>query len=363
MPPSDLKSLLEAEQSRGLTHSAILQHWLRLQTIHFGNAAVAANHLRDAILVGLDVEWYEHNPEYITELGVSVLDPMFINDWSSLWEVLRMIVNHHVRIKPNAHMVNSELCHGYPEKYQFGKTTFVSTEEAASMLRHLFTRFNSFGQRRPVIFLGHAVDNDTKMIKERFGFDIDSLDVVVATLDTQILAVEAGLATPGRKMRLCDMLAKFNVVEAYLHNAGNDIVCTMIGALLMVYPSSPKDNAALYQGLKVYLQNWSKMSYGVPVFCTKCDSNSHVAAGCYAVVHCALCATLPHRRSNANMHKTEKCLELVKHAARQVAPSLPRLSPAPLNVCPCQYCIESPDRQRNKSGNAYSHTKETCPYK
>lgn len=149
-----------------------------------------------------------------------------------------MMINHHVRIKPNAHMVNSDLCHGYPENFQFGQTSFADTEEATSILRHIFTRFDVSRQRRPVIFLGHAVHNDVAIIQERFSLDPASLRVVVATINTQVLAIEAGLAAPGRKIKLRDLLAKFDIVEAYLHNAGNDIVCTMIVALLMEYIAS-----------------------------------------------------------------------------------------------------------------------------
>ena len=351
--------MVEAQQDRGMSQSAILQHWLRLQTIPFPHP-YAVRHLRDAIVVGVDAEWYEHNPDYITELGVSVLDPRFITDWSSPWEVLRMMVNHHVRIKPNAHIVNSELCHGYPEDFQFGKSTFVSVEEAQSMLRHLFTRFDVVGQRRPVIFLGHAVDNDAKMMKERFGFDIESLGVVVATVDTQALAVEVSFTARGRKIRLRDVVEEFVMSEKYLHNAGNDIVCTMMCAMLMQTPRPTKENQALYQQLKERLQASHKPSYGDSVFCTKCDSSNHVAANCDAVVHCEHCAKDPHRRNNANTHKTEKCLAALREASTKTKLSLRQVRSSSPLPCPCQYCIESPDPERHNVGNAYHHKKEDC---
>lgn len=272
--PAELKKLIEAGKVQGLTQSTTLHHWIRFQEISFP-VDTAAHTLCDALIVGLDAEWYEHDPQFVTELGIATLDPGSIRHWTMPWDVLSSLVTHHVRIKPNAHMVNSELCSGHPDKFQFGKTTFSDIEEAKEILRDSFTRFDYRGQLLPVIFVGHAVDNDTKMIKARFGLDLEELGVIVATVDTQTLAVEAGLVAEGRKIRLSDLLGKFDITEKYLHNAGNDIVCTAIAALLMGFSRLGKGNATAYEAFKRHTRSAYKITHGVPVFCTKCDSTEH----------------------------------------------------------------------------------------
>ncbi|KAG9193761.1 hypothetical protein G6011_03796 [Alternaria panax] len=279
MSPKTLKSQVETQLYQGLTQSAILQYWMKRprSDIPLGSAAAVAA-LQDAVLVALDAEWYEHDDHFITELGVSILDPRSISQptSSSAWDIVSSMENHHVRIKPHAHLTNKDLCKGYPEAFQFGSTTFVGIDEAGTMLQDVFTRRDEFGNLRPVIFVGHAVDNDYEIIKSRFGLDLEELGTIVATIDTQVLAVEHGLIKPSRKMRLSNLLAEYNIEEPYLHNAGNDIVCTMIAAFLMLCP--PPDNKLLtnrlcYADLKAQLKTsgqtaWKEnRGYGFKLFC------------------------------------------------------------------------------------------------
>ncbi|KAI4664202.1 uncharacterized protein J4E79_003704 [Alternaria viburni] len=257
--PRELKSLIEAELHQGLTQSAILQHWMKRSgsEIPLGSAAAAAA-LQDAIIVASDAEWYEHDDHFITELGISVLDPRSVPQpfSSSPWGILTSMENYHVRIKPHAHLTNKDLCEGHPDAFQFGSTTFVSVKEAKEMLRSIFTRRDIYGNLRPIIFVGHAVSNDYEVIKSRFGLDLEEIGTIVATIDTQVLAVEHGLVNPSRKIRLAHLLAEYDIKEPYLHNAGNDIVCTMIAAFLMLCPPTQTPlNKLHYVDLKAQLHN------------------------------------------------------------------------------------------------------------
>jgi hypothetical protein len=95
----------------------------------------SGNALRDAIIVAIDVEWYEHHKNRVTELGIAIFDPRFCHDWRDPWTVLSTIVSHHLRMKPNAHMIKSDLCKGWPEKFQFDASSFVTKDEAKEVLR------------------------------------------------------------------------------------------------------------------------------------------------------------------------------------------------------------------------------------
>jgi hypothetical protein len=59
----------------------------------------------------------------------------------------------------------------------------------------------------------HAIDNDIKVIKDRFGFDIEALGVVVAILDTQVLATESGHVNGYERIRLGDLMCRYDINE------------------------------------------------------------------------------------------------------------------------------------------------------
>ena len=362
MSPKDLNFVISTGIHQGLSQIALLQHWLRLSAIPFDPSAAKAA-LRDAIIVGLDAEWWEHDSSYITELGVSILDPRFISDWDSPWTVLQSMVTQHVRIKPNAHLMNSELCRGFPDNFEFGKTSFVDMEQAKEMLRCSFLRFDNHGRPRPVIFIGHAVDNDAKIIKERFGLDIEALGVVVATIDTQVLAAGTGLAHGPRKIKLCDLLAKYNICELYLHNGGNDIVCTMVAAFLMSSPFSPQSHSQAYHNLKTHLRTNSKVMYGSQIYCLKCDSDNHTADYCRLSVYCKHCSSSIKTVVIAPDHKTEKCLVAIKKAVKAMREPSGEWSAAPRYPFPCSLCIESTDPKRHTLDYAYDHLEKDCVFK
>jgi hypothetical protein len=382
--PTMLRSYIETQLYQGLTQSTLLQHWMKRigSDIPLGSAA-AVTALQDAVIVALDAEWFEHDDQFITELGVSIIDPRFISQPipSSPWNILSSMENHHVRIKAHAHLTNRDLCKGHPEAFQFGNTTFISVDEATAMLRHVFTPQDEYGNLRPVIFMGHAVDNDYEIIKSRFGLDLEQLGTIVATIDTQVLAAEHELVKPSRKMRLSNLLAKYNIEEQYLHNAGNDIVCTVIAAFLMLCPTPENKfltNRLRYADLKAQLRAAGqiaineKRSYGVKRFCEKCDSNNHTAPFCpVRVWRCEHCMKNPLTRDAALTHSSEKCVNMVKQAALLKARSSmgygsggTKRSSSPPNAyaVPCEHCIESRDPKRYKNENAYSHRTGECSW-
>ncbi len=356
-----LRQDIEASQQSGVSQLQILQNWLRIRLLSWTNIT-AANSLRNAIIVGLDIEWYEHNSRYITELGVSVLDPLRVQDWTSAWSVLQTLHTQHVRIQANAHLINSELCAGHPEKFQFGKTSFVTSRGATTLLRHSFTHFDQHGQLRPVIFLGHAVENDVKMIKERFGFDLEALGSIVATVDTQILAVDTGRAPPGRPKKLTDLLSSFGVRELYLHNAGNDIVCTFLAAMMMAIPNRSYSDAVHYQDFKKDLQRAHRIEYGTTTFCVKCSSDGHVEKDCTSSFYCTHCASDPSRSKAAYSHRLDKCVERAKDLTHKSRAHQHRRNTSLIYALPCQFCIESTDPQRHKLVAAYGHLTENCVF-
>jgi len=385
MSPQQIKDQMASFPVVEPHQTNLLAHCLHLQARPFASVP-AEEALRDAIIVGLDAEWYEFDSSHITELGVSIITPELFDKtlagtWCAPWDILKCMVNYHVCIKDNIHMVNSELCPGYPDKFQFGSTTFVSMKEAQTLLRHAFLRYDASGRPRPIIFVGHAVDNDIEIIKDRFDFDIQALGVVVATIDTQILAAESGHVSRKLRISLRDLLCRYDIDEEFLHNAGNDTVCTMIAAVLMAYQSSTAGHSAYYKELKRYIHSNAETrliefpQFGIRVFCRNCLSNKHFAKDCPESVFCRTCLGDPSRdKAVGYSHRTWQCLEHYKEAAKAARVSAQQAQAGrgseqqeevtvPLKYpIPCSLCIESTDPDRYALEYAYGHLEEDCDH-
>lgn len=297
--------------------------------------------LQNASLVGLDMEWFESGPKMITEIGVSVLR-VPKGPFSKPLEALNNMDVHHMRLQENAHMVNGEKCPGHPEEFQFGPSSFVDVNEARQALADVFLQYDADGNVRPVILFGHAVDNDLDVLREKFGFDLAASGVVVMILDTQVMARELGLES-GRPMSLKRILAQYSVEEKFLHNAGNDVAQTMVAASLLAgeYDTGRGRYDAENQGqvdkLKALLRNRSSIHWGIPLFCTNCNSITHLVSQCPGKYLCTRCANNPQWADKATTHPIEKC----------VRPALP-----------CKACIESDDPKRQEG--AVTHYVEDC---
>jgi hypothetical protein len=288
---------------------------------------------------------------------VSIPATEFVENWNSPWDLIRLMINYHVRVKKNAHMINSELCPGYPNKFQFGQTSFVEPEEARELLRHAFINIDNRGHPRPVIFIGHAIDNDIKVIKDRFGFDIEALGVVVAILDTQVLATESGHVNGYERIRLGDLMCRYDINEEYLHNAGNDTVCTMVAAMLMATGQSSAGLPAPYQELKQFHRLYSHLfqipRFGIHMYCELCESTNHFASHHEADSFvCNLCRKDALLSKNFRTHPTDKCLEGIKAAAKAAIQQDPEDSDSEEETSmrwypiPCLLCIQSTDPSR-----------------
>ncbi|KAH7381162.1 hypothetical protein DE146DRAFT_728783 [Phaeosphaeria sp. MPI-PUGE-AT-0046c] len=427
MKLDQLISQIELAYSHGkLDQTQLLAHSLRLRIPPFASTD-AEEILRRPVIVGIDAEWFEYDKSRITELGLSVLHTDTVWHLDSPWDIVRKMLHFHVRIMENAHLVNSELCPGHPEKFQFGQTTFAKQSEVKALLEYAFSQTDKRGQRLPVIFVGHAVDNDIQVIKEHFGFDIDAQGVLVATIDTQEMAREVRFVNPPAKMRLSHLMSKFCIVENYLHNAGNDVVCTMIAAVLMACSDPFPDNHAksyadfkqhvLVQGSQT-IAGQPVMSLGSRVFCTNCHSSSHFVKHCNAQLWCSFSQGQAGGGIILRPHGDFSCIKLAKWQAEQntkmaqdagtqsslLSPSVsaaitaststtqpmsigttivPQLAPnsthshetAPVTIpsylqlsmprypFPCALCIESLDPMQHKPQHAYSHLEKDCIYR
>ncbi|KAL1610598.1 hypothetical protein SLS60_002268 [Paraconiothyrium brasiliense] len=329
-----------------LSHIQAAAHVLRMKQAPYIMYEIDTQ-LKNALLVGVDMEWYESNPQFITELGLSSLPLPPQSTTGLLGKPIHTLNNmkvHHLRLKENAHMVNGEKCEGHPEAFQFGTTCFVNTAEAKQALTDIFVRYDTNGNLRPIVLFGHAVDNDINTLREKIGFDLAALGVIVLVLDTQVMAQELGLGS-GNSMSLKNILAQYSVEEKYLHNAGNDIAQAMVAASLLAgeYVTGrgryQPENQADVDSLKATVRNRQMLHWGTEVFCTNCNSNDHFVRQCPNTYLCTRCVNNPYWKHKATTHPVEKC----------VRPPFP-----------CKACVESTSLTRQR--DSMTHYVEDCPY-
>lgn len=93
------------------------------------------------VLISFDVESYERNHGFITEIGVSTLDTLDIVDTppgpaGENW--IKHIRSRHFRIRGREHLVNKDFCVGNPDAFQFGTSEFVALGDVASAVDDCF---------------------------------------------------------------------------------------------------------------------------------------------------------------------------------------------------------------------------------
>jgi hypothetical protein len=222
-------------------------------------------------------------------------------------------------------------------------------------------------------FVWHAIYKDIKVIKDHFNFDIEALDLVVATIDTQVLAAESGHVNGPWRISLRDLLCRYEIDEKYLHNAENDTVCTMIAAILMATGIPRADPSVSYQELKRFHQTYSHLfmipRFDMHIYCELYESTNH-CAGHHNTrsFFCSYCRENGLLYKNFRSHSTSKSLEGIKTVAKAVMKQDPDSDSGLDNSPPwysitCPLCIESMDPSRHMEVYAYSHLEKNCLHK
>jgi hypothetical protein len=362
VPASSTAALQYFKQSLddgSLRHVDVLSGLLNLKPLELDSTIAQA--LKDHVFVGVDMEWFEKFLKQATELGVSIMERVKHPGLQPrrLHKLPQGMFTFHIRIKEHAHLRNTYKGAGDPEKFQFGKSIFMTKAEGRKTLIHAFLQphvdAKSSSDFRPVILVGHDVKNDIDQLKEKMGIDLAKLGTVACILDTQVMAAELKLNTPVHlPMSLKNLLARFSIREPFLHNAGNDIAQTMNAAWLLAHENASPGcalgkqyNTAEAWSMKLLAQS-REAGHGPPsflflgsiTFCTRCDSTAHCRADCRETLTCTKCKDHARYHLNHKTHKTEKCIQEV--------------------IVPCQSCTVSPVRERWMT--AILHEDGDCPF-
>jgi hypothetical protein len=311
-----LQSPIEEVRSffRRMSDSSILEYGLGIDK---PNAPELAQH---TTTVAMDCEKFEFEPRCLTEYGLNTFTrkemfPTLQNPDSHNKNILQNIYFYHIRLLENAYYINRRWCPGNPEQNRFGVTRFATTKEAkdflASCLSWPIDARKPDGEKCPVIFLGHAVNNDLDMLQKDIGINVTALSNVVAVIDTQTIANEKHIYGKGDKIGLGPLISRYGVSFRDGHTAGNDAAYITIATVQMVMADKEEqDETRSLQWVVDDLEAYSKTvvsPVGIPYHCTRCGGRDHNLPKCRRPIkRCIKCIKAGHNRA-ATTYITKLC--------------------------------------------------------
>ncbi|ORX99583.1 hypothetical protein K493DRAFT_313167 [Basidiobolus meristosporus CBS 931.73] len=163
------------------------------------------------IFFAIDIESYEANHTFITEVGWTIYNP-----------VKGLFVDKHYIVKENYHLRNGKYVADNKDRFAFGKSVCTSLLNTVSQLQA------DWEMSSPPILVGHDVKNDLQYLRNMGA----KLSDPIETFDTSSLYM--ALTKVEQKRKLSSILSEFGIEHKYLHNAGNDAHYTMEAFLAIV---------------------------------------------------------------------------------------------------------------------------------
>jgi hypothetical protein len=181
---------------------------------------LAANDLKN-VLFSVDLEAFEKNNDLITEIGITIYDPL-----KEAGSIVPHFTKIHIIIDEYKHLKNGTFVPDNQQYFIGGNSLVLSYSEAIlfvqSLINHFFITRKNIGMNGLIV--GHNVIGDMKWLRG-MGVIFPSN---VLVLDTQQLYSKIH----GDKFSgLGAVLRRLNIPHSYLHNAGNDSYFTLLALL------------------------------------------------------------------------------------------------------------------------------------
>ncbi|KAJ9075120.1 hypothetical protein DSO57_1039255 [Entomophthora muscae] len=178
---------------------------------------VIPSHDDTIYLFAVDVESFEKNHSIILELGWIIFDVLN-----------QRFYNRHIVIKEYQHVRNYKYVPDCKDKFMFGKSEFLSEEEAKRVLQ------NEIDTLAPnLAMICHGLSSELKYFQKmglrlRHTYEFDTNELHHSLFNDH-----------GKTISLLNLLNKYNIESQYLHNAGNDAHYTLLVFLAMCGYSLP----------------------------------------------------------------------------------------------------------------------------
>lgn len=169
---------------------------------------------RSKVFVAIDIEFWEVNHKFLTEIGIAVYDPTRLLPGSN--PLFPNIKSCHLVVSENKSKTNGRYVANNMFKYSYGETSVMSIKECRIVVNELLA---SLALGDNLVIVGHGVSGDIKKLKSN-DFKFPDHEV----LDTMDIWRQTHKTGPGS---LTALLEFFGIPHGLLHNAGNDAYLNM----------------------------------------------------------------------------------------------------------------------------------------
>ncbi|KAI9717749.1 MAG: hypothetical protein M1812_004478 [Candelaria pacifica] len=207
------------------------------------------------VFISVDVEAYERDHNLITEIGISTLDTLDLQDLppgidGKDW--MAKIRARHFRVQEYSHLHNKDFVDGCGDRFEFGESEWISIKDTPQIIAGCF-RFpfsaavptdTSVGQfndasddgnkKRNIILVGHDVSNDITFL-QNLGYNPIKLANILEISDTASLF--RALKRDQNPRALGTILYELGLIGWNLHNAGNDAAYTLQAMIAIAFRS------------------------------------------------------------------------------------------------------------------------------
>lgn len=217
-----------------------LQRYLGLSGATNGTDGLADDD--PVVFISIDVEAFEFNQDWITEVGLSALRVGGGvaaggngEDWRS------GILSFHFCSEEHRYKRNKVYVQDCREKFHFGNTVWAKQAEVVRSIRAYIEAWN----QHEVILVAHGATGDIEYLK-KLGLGSCLSETLTDCIDTS--DVYRTLMKESHQSALSDILIHYGITGRDLHNAGNDARYTLEAMLAMALDAStPKPAEQLQQ--------------------------------------------------------------------------------------------------------------------
>ncbi|KAF2227471.1 hypothetical protein BDZ85DRAFT_3872 [Elsinoe ampelina] len=196
--------------------------------------------LKDAVFMAIDIEACETDQSKITEVGIAMLDTRVTRrispgEGAAAWTAT--ILARHYITKDFIELENTKYVKGgepgTKQDFAYGTSQVISIGKLKNWFRydlgHPPYPDGDVKERRPIVLVGHGMQNDLKYL-EAMKIRLESDANVVEKIDTQDLCSYRSLPAS-----LEAMLSQLGIDTTASHNAGNDAARTLEALVKMVF--------------------------------------------------------------------------------------------------------------------------------
>lgn len=184
---------------------------------------------RSKVFVCLDLEFWEMNNAYLTEIGISVYDPTQIPLDRPLPIIPKIKACHYV-VDEHKTKVNGKFVPNNMFKFSYGQTLVMPLNQCKVAVDEILA---SLAKNNNLVIVGHGVSGDLQMLVKQ-GCKIPAHQV----LDTSTIWRATRKDGFGS---LSKLLEYFNIPHALMHNAGNDAYLNLYLFLVLCDPEVRHD--------------------------------------------------------------------------------------------------------------------------